>query len=85
MTNWTRNDSIRLGQVATQVGLTPEDAETALTLGARFYAHGFTGYEIDEMIRWQYQQWAEEEEVMESGKATVSQARRWWARKKRND
>lgn len=57
MSDWTRNDSIRLGEIAQQVGLLPTDAEEALTLGARFYAHGFTGSEIDEMIRWQYSQW----------------------------
>lgn len=61
MSDWKRNDSIRLGEIAYQVGLTPEDADTALTLGARFLAHGFTGAEIDRMILAQYRTWAEEE------------------------
>lgn len=54
MTNWTRNDSIRLGEVAYQVGLTPEDAETALMIGARMVAHGFSGYDIEQMIQSHY-------------------------------
>lgn len=82
---WTRNDSIRLGEIAYQVGLAPEDAEAALIQGARFLAHGFSSSEIDELIRTQYRIWAEEDEAMHSGKATVSQARRWWERRKRND
>ena len=55
MANWTRNDSIRLGEIAYQeVGLTPEDAEWALMIGARMVAHGFSGYDIDQMIQGHY-------------------------------
>lgn len=85
MTNWTRNDSTRLGQIAMQAGLGPVGAEEALMLGARFVAHGFSSSEIDELIVTQYRIWAEEDEAIQSGKATVSQARRWWGRRKRND
>lgn len=82
-TDWTRNDSIRLGEIAYQVGLTPEDADKAITLGARFLAHGFRGEEIDNMICWQYQQWARDERAVMTNAATVSQARRWWERSNR--
>jgi uncharacterized protein YoaH (UPF0181 family) len=33
-----------------QAGLTPQEAQTAVEVGARFLAHGFTGGEIDAMI-----------------------------------
>lgn len=85
MTNWTRNDSTRLGLIALQAGLDPSDAESALMLGARFFAHGFSSSEIDELIRTQYRIWAEEDEAMRLKTATVTQARRWWERRKRND
>ena len=51
---WTRNDSIRLGEIAMQSGLTNSDAENALAIGARMLAHGFTGYDIDQMIQMHY-------------------------------
>jgi hypothetical protein len=47
---WTRNSSIALGEAAMQAGLTPQQADTALEVGARFLAHGFTWGEIDAMI-----------------------------------
>lgn len=40
----------RLLALAEQVGLTVADAEEALTIGARFLAHGFSGDEINQMI-----------------------------------
>lgn len=82
---WTRNDSIRLGEIACQVGLTPDDAKGALTLGARFWAHDFTGYEIENMIHWQYAQWAEDERVVQEKTASPSQFRRWLGREKHHD
>lgn len=85
MPNWTRNDSIQLGQTASQLGFTLEESVEALRIGGRLWAHGFTGYEIDAMIRWQYQQWAEDEKAVKDGDATITQSRRWWERKKRND
>jgi hypothetical protein len=85
LTNWTRNDSIRLGEIAYQVGLTPEDAEKALIQGAKFLAHGFSDHEINELIQTQYRIWAEEDEAMRSKTATISQARRWWEREKRSE
>lgn len=85
MTNWTRNHSIRLGEIAMQAGLNFVEADEALMLGARFLAHGFSPSEIDEMIVTQYRIWAEEDEAMRSKEATPSQARRWWERRKRND
>ena len=61
MTDWTRNDSILLGETAMQCGLTPVEADAALMLGARMRAYGFSAYEIDEMISWQLRQWWTEE------------------------
>ncbi|QDK01329.1 hypothetical protein SEA_WATERT_59 [Microbacterium phage WaterT] len=54
MTDWTRNDSIALGQIAMQAGLFPDEAERAVMLGARLIAHGFSGYDIDKMIEHYY-------------------------------
>lgn len=51
---WTRNDSIWLGETAMQCGLTADEAEAALMLGARMHAHGFSGYDIDQMIQYHY-------------------------------
>lgn len=53
-TRWIRNDSIALGQIAMQAGLLPDEAENALMIGARMIAHGFSGYDIDEMIQRHY-------------------------------
>ena len=41
----------RLATLASQLGLANlDEAERALTIGARMLAHGFTDREIDEMI-----------------------------------
>ncbi|QOC59382.1 hypothetical protein SEA_LIFES_56 [Microbacterium phage Lifes] len=54
MTDWTRNDSIALGQIAMQAGFRPDNAQEALMIGARMIAHGFSGYDIGEMIQRHY-------------------------------
>lgn len=84
-TDWKRKDGYELAKMALQLGLSPEDAREALEVGARLLVHGFTRHEISEMIYTQYRIWAEEDEAVKSGKATVFQGRRWWGRKKRND
>jgi hypothetical protein len=56
---WTRRATADLARIAMQAGLYPDDAETALMLGARFLAHGFTGNEIDRMIVNHYQRAAD--------------------------
>lgn len=78
---WLRKDSAELGLVAVQVGLTPEEAVKALTIGARFVVLGFNSSEINDMIQWQYEQWAEDERAVQEKTATVSQMRRWFRRK----
>ncbi len=62
MSDWSRNDSLRLGRVAMQLGLAPYSADRALEVGARFLGHGFDTNEIDAMIPWQYKQWAENDD-----------------------
>jgi hypothetical protein len=47
---WTRKSAAVLADAAMKVGLTPQEADTALEVGARFMAHGFTRGEIDAMI-----------------------------------
>lgn len=49
MTEWSRNDSTRLGEIASQVGLSPEEAERAITLGARFIALGYSDEDVNDM------------------------------------
>lgn len=49
MTDWTRNDSIALGQIAHQVGLTPKEADRALTIGAKIVAMGFSDEAFEHM------------------------------------
>ena len=49
MNNWARNDSIALGQIAQQVGLTPKEADRALTTGAKIVAMGFSDEEFEHM------------------------------------
>lgn len=83
MTDWLRKDSIRLGEIAYQIGLTPHNAADAVILGARFLAHGFSTGEVNEMIMNQYSTWAEEDKAVRLKTATPSQARRWWERQKR--
>ncbi len=61
MTEWTRNDSISLGETAMQCGFRPSEAEAAMLLGARMRAYGFSAYEIDQMVAWQLRQWWTEE------------------------
>lgn len=76
MNNWTRNDSIRLGEVAQQVGLFPDESEKALTLGARFHALGFNEWEIQHMIQTQYQLRADLERGYDQGTITPSDFRK---------
>lgn len=55
VTVWTRNDSISLGETAMKAGLNAHNSHEALMIGARMIAHGFSGYEIDEMIQHHYE------------------------------
>lgn len=73
---WTRNDSIRLGEVAQQVGLLPDEAERALTLGARFQARGFNDWEIQHMIHTQCQLRADLERSYNQGTISLSDYRK---------
>lgn len=54
VTVWTRNDSISLGETAMKAGLNTHDSHEALMIGARMVAHGFSGYDIDQMIQNHY-------------------------------
>ncbi len=81
MDNWTRNAAIRLGELASQVGLTPDNAEDALVLGARLLAHGFLPDEIQSMIQWQYKRWIDDEDAVMSGAPTLDQFARWTKRR----
>lgn len=76
MSNWTRNSSIRLGEIAQQVGLLPDEAEKALTLGARFQALGFNNWEIQHMIDTQYQLRADLERGYDQGTIAPSDFRK---------
>lgn len=67
MSDWTRNDSIRLGEIAQQVGLLPAEAEEALTLGARFQVLSFNDWEISHMIQTQCQLRADLERGYDQG------------------
>lgn len=51
VTVWTRNDSISLGETAMKAGLDTHNSHEALMIGARMIAHGFSGYDIDQMIQ----------------------------------
>lgn len=54
LTQWARADSISLGETAMKAGLRPDNAQEALMIGARMIAHGFSSYDIDEMIQCHY-------------------------------
>jgi hypothetical protein len=49
--DWTRNDSILLGETAMKPGLNTHNSREALMIGARMIAHRFSGYGIDQMIK----------------------------------
>lgn len=49
MTKWLRGDTAKLAEVACQVGLTPDDAIRAVTMGARFIALGYTDDMLNDM------------------------------------
>lgn len=73
-----RKDVYQMGLLLCQCGIDNlEDATQAVQTGARFLAHGFTHAEIGDMIRYQYKQWADAEEAVSSGTATLKQYRRW--------
>lgn len=46
--------------VSSRLGMTEEEAERAMGIGARMMVHGFTGKDLDRMILWIYEQWATE-------------------------
>lgn len=48
---WLRRDTAELGLVAAQLGLTPEEAVRALTLGAKYVVMGYTDEAIRNMER----------------------------------
>lgn len=73
---FTRALASELATTAMQAGLTPESADDALRLGARFLVHGFTGGEIDRMIIGQYQAWARAEADTGRSGRSVSASRR---------
>lgn len=50
MTEWLRSDTAKLAEVAGQVGLTPEDAIRAITMGAKLIAVGFSGSDFQDML-----------------------------------
>jgi hypothetical protein len=50
-TRWKRSDSVRLGEEALRCGIDDyEEAATALHVGARLLAHGFTNADIDRAV-----------------------------------
>jgi hypothetical protein len=59
---WTRKSAAVLADTAMKAGLTPAEADTAVELGARFLAHGFTYGEIDAMIVDHYRRAADRSE-----------------------
>ncbi len=70
MTKWLRSDTAKLAEVAGQVGLTPDEAVRAITIGARMHALGFNDWEIQYMIRTQFQLRADLERGYDSGTIT---------------
>ena len=76
MSKWLRKHGRDLSIVATQAGLTPEEAERALMIGARFVAHGFTQGDIDSMVQWKYRGWAEDF-ASDDVSAKLRHFRRW--------
>lgn len=82
--NWTRKAAAELATSAMQLGLSPEDAQNAVYIGARMLVHGFTTGELDEMIQSQYQRWAEDERAVMDGVATARRASRYWERVNRD-
>lgn len=49
MTKWIRSDTPTLAEVAGQVGLTPDEAVRAITMGAKLIAYGFSEAEFENM------------------------------------
>jgi len=80
VTTWTRADAHNLAETAMQLGLTPDDAIATLYVGARLSAHGFTSGVLNEMIRWQYARWADDERAVAEKEATLGQMRRFFAK-----
>ncbi|WP_288120869.1 hypothetical protein [Microbacterium sp. 69-7] len=76
--------TVKLEQVAEQLGLRPDDAVRALGIGARMLAHGFIPEEIDYMVRTAYEERAFDERCIKGGHATPEQLRRARAREARN-
>lgn len=59
-----------------QAGLSPDEADKALTLGARFHALGFNDWEIQYMIQTQYQLRADLERGYDQGVITPGDFRK---------
>ncbi|USH44517.1 hypothetical protein SEA_CASSITA_62 [Microbacterium phage Cassita] len=49
MTDWTRGRVAEIADHAMKLGMTPEDAERAFTIGARFIALGYTDDMVNDM------------------------------------
>jgi len=49
MTKWLRSDAAKLAEIAGQVGLTPDEAIRAITIGARFIALGYSDAQVQDM------------------------------------
>lgn len=48
-TDWTRGRVADIADHAMKLGMTPEDAERAFTIGARFIALGYSDSDMDNM------------------------------------
>lgn len=56
MTEYLRSDWNNLKTIAMQVGLTPEEAQTALEIGARLVVQGFSFEDSQRMVQDYYRQ-----------------------------
>jgi hypothetical protein len=81
MNDWTPAAAAELARTSMQVGLSPNEAVLALTVGARMLAHGFDQEELDDMVQHAYAVRAEDERAIEEHRATVTQIRRHWKRR----
>lgn len=50
MTNWLRSDTAKLAEIAGQVGLTPDEAVQAITMGAKLIGVGLSETEFQDML-----------------------------------
>lgn len=80
---WLRKDAQELGLSATQLGLEPAEALTAMTIGAKLLAHGFTDRDISEMQIDLLRKWDREQNETRYGTADIATYRRVIERSKR--